>query len=179
MKRIAVLAVLMLGAAALYAALSFLNYTRWAVNASLPPVSKNLNTSLYPLASAWFQYSGEYNITYYYIKFMPGWPELYTAGVFQARDPGWQARLEALSRVVDPEGTYAIALGSAVQITPNQDAGPYVPTTAPLVWQNTAMQRYSVLARAWFNQGGITALQLVNFTAEPMKKLRDWTFSCP
>ena len=178
MRRLFLLALLLLGGVALYAALSFINYARWSVNASLPPVSKNLNTSVYPLAKAWYQYQGEYNVTYYYIKFMPGWPELYTAGIFYGRDPGWSARLEALSRSGNPGDTYAIALGNAVQITPTQDSGPYVPTTVPLVWQNAATSRYSVLARAWFNQGGITAVQLVNFTAEPMSMINRWTFSC-
>jgi hypothetical protein len=42
----------------------------------------------------------------------------------------------------------------------------------------TAGQPYSVLAAAWFNKGGIYALQLVNFTAEPMSKLYQQTFSC-
>jgi len=35
------------------------------------------------------------------------------------------------------------------------------------------------LAAAQFNKGGIYATQLVNFTAEPMTRLRNWTFSCP
>jgi hypothetical protein len=42
----------------------------------------------------------------------------------------------------------------------------------------TAGQPYSVLAAAWFNKGGIYALQLVNFTAKPMSKLYQQTFSC-
>jgi hypothetical protein len=48
----------------------------------------------------------------------------------------------------------------------------------PLEWRILAAQRFSILARAWFSQGGTTAVQLVNFTAEPMAKLYGRTFSC-
>jgi hypothetical protein len=48
----------------------------------------------------------------------------------------------------------------------------------PLDWRILATQRFSILARAWFSQGGTTAVQLVNFTAEPMSKLYQQTFSC-
>ncbi|MEM0467624.1 MAG: hypothetical protein QXT27_00285 [Pyrobaculum sp.] len=167
-----------LGVAAALALVQFFNTTHWLVNASLPPVSKDLNTSLRPLADARFVYSGDFNVTYYYIKFMPGWPEIYQVGTFRDRHPGWWARLEALARSGNPGGTYAIALGGQTQITNTQDAGPYVATPAALVWQTTTTSRYSILARAWFNQGGAYAVQLINFTAEPMQRLRQWTFNC-
>jgi hypothetical protein len=109
-------------------------------------------------------------VTYYGVKFVSGWPELYTVGYFVPRDPGWSARLEAVGR--SGAGLYAIALGGQVQITESQNAGPYVPIAGatPLDWRILATQRFSILARAWFSQGGATAVQLVNSTAEPMSK---------
>lgn len=172
----ALLALLALGGAAIYAALYFANNAKWVVNATLSPASKVFNSSLYPLANAWFQYAGAYNVTYYYMKFMPGWPELYTVGAFAARGASWQGKLEAIGR--SGSGVYAIALGNAVQITQSQDAGPYTPLTAPLNWYTVATSRYSVLACAWFNQSGVYVQQLVNFTAEPMRELAQWTFYC-
>ncbi len=172
------LALLLLGGLALLAALTFLNVVRLEVNATLPPISKNLNLSVYPLASAHWAPSDIYNVTYYGAKFVPGWPELYTVGYFVPRDPGWTARLEAVGR--SGAGQYAIALGRQVQITERQNAGPYVPIAraTPLDWQILATRRFSILARAWFSQGGTTAVQLINFTAEPMAKLYQQTFSC-
>jgi hypothetical protein len=172
------LALLLLGGLAVLAALAFLNVARFAVNATLPPVSKNLNLSVYPLASARWAPSDIYNVTYYGVKFVPGWPELYTVGYFVPRDPGWSARLEAVGR--SGAGQYAIALGGQVQITESQNAGPPVPIAGatPLDWRILATQRFSILARAWFSQGGTTAVQLVNFTAEPMTKLYQQTFYC-
>jgi hypothetical protein len=172
------LALLLLGVLAVLAALAFLNVVRLEVNATLPPVSKNLNLSVYPLASARWAPSDIYNVTYYRVKFVPGWPELYTVGYFVPRDPGWSARLEAVGR--SGAGQYAIALGGQVQITESQNAGPYVPIAGatPLDWRILATQRFSILARAWFSQGGATAVQLINFTAEPMTKLYQQTFYC-
>jgi len=172
------LALVALAAAGALALLAYFNVSQWAVNATLAPVSKNLNQSAYPLAKAWYQFAGPYNVTYYYVKFMPGWPDSYTVGIFAARDAGWQARLAVQARSGNPGGTYAISLGGQAQITNTQDAGPYVPTTAPLVWSMATTGRYSILAAAQFNKGGIYATQLVNFTAEPMSKLASWTFSC-
>jgi len=173
------LALVALAAAGALALLAYFNALQWAVNATLAPISKNLNQSLYPLARAWYQYSGPYNVTYYYVKFMPGWPETYTVGIFAARDAGWQARLIAQTRLGNPGGTYSISLGGQAQITNTQDAGPYVSAPAPLTWSMATTGRYSILAVAQFNKGGIYAVQLVNFTAEPMSKLASWTFSCP
>jgi len=172
------LALLLLGGLAVLAALAFLNVARVEVNATLPPVSKNLNLSVYPLASARWAASDIYNVTYYGVKFVPGWPELYTVGYFVPRDHGWSARLEAVGR--SGAGQYAIALGGQVQITESQNAGPPVPIAGatPLDWRILATQRFSILARAWFSQGGTTAIQLVNFTAEPMSKLHQQIFSC-
>ncbi len=172
------LALFLLGVLAVLAALTFLNVVQLAVNATLPPISKNLNLSVYPLASARWAPSDIYNVTYYGVKFVPGWPELYTVGYFVPRDPGWSARLEAVGR--SGTGQYAIALGGQVQITEIQNAGPYVPIAGatPLDWRILATQRFSILTRAWFSQGGATAVQLVNFTAEPMTKLYQQTFSC-
>jgi hypothetical protein len=172
------LALLLLGGLAILAALAFLNVARVEVNATLPPVSKNLNLSVYPLASARWAASDIYNVTYYKVKFVPGWPELYTLGYFVPRYPGWSARLEAVGR--SGTGQYAIALGGQVQITESQNAGPYVPIAGatPLDWRILATRRFSILARAWFSQGGATAVQLVNFTAEPMSKLYQQTFYC-
>jgi hypothetical protein len=166
------------GRHAFLAALAFLNVVRLEVNATLPPVSKNLNLSVYPLASARWEASDIYNVTYYGVKFVPGWPELYTVGYFVPREPGWSARLEAVGR--SGAGQYAIALGGQVQITESQNAGPPVPIAGatPLDWRILATQRFSILARAWFSQGGATAVQLVNFTAEPMSKLYQQTFYC-
>jgi len=172
------LALVALAAAGALALLAYFNASLWAVNATLAPVSKNLNQSVYPLAKAWYQFAGPYNVTYYYVKFKPGWPESYTVGIFAARDAGWQARLEVIDRSGNPGGTYSISLGGQVQITNKQDAGPYVSTTAPLAWSMATTGRYSILATAQFNKGGIYAAQLVNFTAEPMSKLASWTFSC-
>jgi len=177
--RAASLALVALAAAGALALLAYFNASRWAINATLAPVSKNLNQSVYPLAKAWHQFAGPYNVTYYYVKFKPGWPESYTVGIFAARDAGWQARLTAQTRVGNPGGTYSISLGGQAQITNTQDAGPYVPTTAPLTWSMATTERYSILAAAQFNKGGIYAVQLINFTAEPMTLLRQWSFSCP
>jgi hypothetical protein len=181
MRRLALLqhvALLLLGGLAVLAVIVFLNVVRLGVNASLSPVSKNLNPSVYPLASARWAASDMYNVTYYRLKFVPGWPELYTVGYFVPRDPGWSARLEAVGG--SGTGQYAIALGGQVQITESQNAGPYVPIAGatPLDWRILATQRFSILATAWFNQGGATAVQLINFTAEPMAKLYGQTFSC-
>jgi hypothetical protein len=173
------LALLLLCGLAVLAALTFLNVVRLEVNATLPPISKNLNLSVYPLASARWAPSDIYNVTYYRVKFVPGWPELYTVGYFVPRDPGWSARLEAVGR--SGAGQYAIALGGQVQITEIQNAGPYVPIAGatPLDWRILATRRFSILARAWFSQGGVTAVQLINFTAEPMSRLYQQTFYCP
>ena len=172
------LALLLLGGLTVLAALTFLNVARFEVNATLPPVSKNLNLSVYPLASARWAASDIYNVTYYRVRFVPGWPELYTVGYFVPRDPGWSARLEAVGR--SGTGQYAIALGGQVQITESQNAGPPVPIAGatPLDWRILATQRLSILAKAWFSQGGATAVQLINFTAEPMSKLYQQTFYC-
>ncbi len=172
------LALLLLGVLALLAALTFLNVVRLEVNATLPPISKNLNLSVYPLASARWVASDIYNVTYYGAKFVPGWLELYTVGYFVPRDPGWSARLEAVGR--SGAGQYAIALGGQIQITESQNAGPPVPIAraTPLDWRILATQRFSILARAWLTQGGATAVQLINFTAEPMSKLYQQTFYC-
>jgi hypothetical protein len=177
MRRILALLVF-LGIATLFASLTFVNVMQFVVNGSLPPVSKNLNTSLWPLADARWAAAGDFNVTYYRMKFVPGWPELYTVGYFVPRDPGWSARLEAVGR--SGTGQYAIALGGQVQITESQNAGPPVPIAGgtPLDWRILATQRFSILARAWFSQGGVTAIQLVNFTAEPMSKLYQQTFYC-
>jgi len=172
------LALVALAAAGALALLAYFNASQWALNATLAPISKNLNQSVYPLAKAWYQFVGPYNVTYYYVKFKPGWPESYTVGIFAARDSDWQARLIAQTRVGNPGETYSISLGGQVQITNTQDAGPYVSTTAPLAWSMATTGRYSILATAQFNKGGIYAVQLVNFTAEPMSKLASWTFSC-
>jgi hypothetical protein len=171
------LALLLLGVLAVLAVLTFLNVVRLEVNATLPPISKNLNLSVYPLASAHWAPSDIYNVTYYRVKFVPGWPELYTVGYFVPRDPGWRARLEAVGR--SGAGQYAISLEGRVQITESQDAGPSVPIAraTPLDWRILATQRFSILAKAWFSQGGATAVQLVNFTAKPMAKLHTDTFS--
>ncbi|MFN3805344.1 MAG: hypothetical protein ACK4SY_09825, partial [Pyrobaculum sp.] len=96
----------LLGVVAVFAALSFLNVTYHAVNATLPPVSKDFNLSIAPLAGGYFQYVGGYNVTYYYVKFMPGWLERYTIGQFRAGEPGWLAQLEAVAR--SGGGSYAI-----------------------------------------------------------------------
>jgi len=172
------LALLVLAAVGALALVTYFNASQWAVNATLAPVSKNLNWSVYPLTKAWYHFEGSYNVTYYYAKFMPGWPETYTVGIFAARDAGWQARFEVIDRSGNPGGTYTISLGGAAQITNTQNAGPYVSTTAPLVWSMAATGRYSILATAQFNKGGIYVTQLVNFTAEPMSHLAQWTFSC-
>jgi len=177
--RAASLALVALAVAGALALLAYFNASQWAVNATLAPISKNLNGSLYPLAKAWHQFVGPYNVTYYYVKFKPGWPETYTVGIFAARDTGWQARLTAQTRVGNPGGTYSISLGGVAQITNAQDAGPYVSATAPLTWSMATTGRYSILATAQFNKGGIYATQLINFTAEPMSKLASWNFTCP
>jgi hypothetical protein len=67
------LALLLLGGLAVLAALAFLNVVRLEVNATLPPASKNLNLSVYPLSSARWAASDIYNVTYYRVKFVPGW----------------------------------------------------------------------------------------------------------
>jgi hypothetical protein len=172
------LALLLLGGLAVLAAISFVYVARLEVNATLPPVSKTLNLSVSPLASARWEVSDVYNVTYYEVKFVPGWPELYTVGYFVPRRPSWEARLEAVGR--SGAGQYAIALGSRVQITESQDAGPYVSISGPtpLNWQMLATQRFSILARSWLSLGGASAVQLVNFTAKPMTKLYTETFSC-
>ncbi len=176
--RRALLLFTLLGIATIFASLTFTNVISLAVNASLPPVSKNLNTSLWPLADARWAAAGDFNVTYYRMKFVPGWPELYTVGVFAPRHPGWETRLEALAR--SGAGQYAIALGGQTQITESQDAGPYVAVAGdtPLDWRLLATHRLSVLTQARFRQGGITAVQLINFTAEPMAKLYQQTFHC-
>jgi hypothetical protein len=123
------LAWLLLGGLAVLAALTFLNVVRLEVNATLPPVSKNLNLSVYPLASARWAASDIYNVTYYGVKFVPRWPELYAVGYFVPRHPGWSARLEAVAR--SGAGQYAIAPGRQVQITESQNAGLPCPSPEP------------------------------------------------
>jgi hypothetical protein len=172
-------ALLLLGAVALLASLAFLNVAQPAVNASLPPVSKRLNASLAPLAGAWWDAADGYNVTHYSMKFVPGWPELYTVGMFAPTREGWEARLERLAQA--GTATYAIALGGVTQITESQIAGPYVAIgqNTPLDWYIYGSQRLSVLARAVLRQSGATAVQLMNFTAQPMTRLYSQTFSCP
>jgi len=99
-------------------------------------------------------------------------------GYFVPGKPGWSARLEAVGR--SGAGQYAVALGGQVQITESQDAGPPVSIAGatPLDWRILATQRFSILAKAEFSQGGIKTVQLMNFTAEPMTKLYQQTFSC-
>jgi len=178
MRRAPLLLFTLLGIATIFASLTFINVIRLAVNASLPPVSKNLNTSLWPLADAKWAAAGDFNVTYYHMKFVPGWPELYAVGLFVPRDPGWEARLEALAR--SGSGQYAIALGGVTQITESQNAGSYVYISGDtqLDWQILAAQRFSILAGAWFRQGCITAVQLINLTAEPMARLYQQSFYC-
>jgi len=164
-------------AAVAYASLSLLNASYWSANATLPPVAKDLNGSLFPLARAYWYASNGYNVTVYVEKFVPGWPEVYETGVFAPKaGSGWSARLVKLAQT--GSAAYSISLGGSVQISQTQTAGPYVAVPAPLTWYMTAGQPYSVLAAAWFNKGGIYALQLVNFTAKPMSKLYQQTFSC-
>jgi hypothetical protein len=113
----------------------------------------------------------------YVEKFVPGWPEVYGTGIFAPKaGSGWSARLVKLAQT--GSAAYSISLGGSVQISQTQTAGPYVAVPAPLTWYMTAGQPYSVLAAAWFNKGGIYALQLVNFTAGPMSKLYQQTFYC-
>jgi len=116
------LALLLLGGLAVLAALTFLNVVRLEVNATLPPVSKNLNLSVYPLASARWAASDIYNVTYYRVRFVPGRLELYTVGYFVPRDPGWSARLEAVGR--SGAGQYAIALGVKCRLQKAKTPGP-------------------------------------------------------
>jgi hypothetical protein len=47
-----------------------------------------------------------------------------------------------------------------------------------LDWRILATQCFSILAKAWLTQGGTTAVQLTNFTAEPMSRLYEQTFYC-
>ncbi|MGC9119466.1 MAG: hypothetical protein ACP5I3_10840, partial [Thermoproteus sp.] len=177
-RALPLLALFLSAAALVLALLAFSNATYWSVNATLPPVLKTGNASLYPLARSWYVL-GPVNATYYYIKFMPGWPESYVVGALAARESGWSARLVEVSASGNPGGSFAISLGGQVEISNTQTAGPYVPVTAPLRWSMTATSRYSVLARALINKGGIYAWQWVNFTAEPMARLYSQTFSCP
>ena len=176
-RNAALLLALLIAAAVAVALLVFSNATYWSANATLPPVLKMGNSSLYPLSRSWYVL-GPINTTYYYIKFMPGWPETYVIGQLKARDAGWSARLVEISSSGNPGGTYAISLGGQTQITNTQTAGPYVPVTAPLVWSMVATNRYSILARVWLNKGGIYAWQWANFTAVPMQKLYQQTFNC-
>lgn len=176
-RALPLLALPLSAAALVLALLAFSNATYWSVNATLPPVLKTGNASLYPLARSWYVL-GPVNATYYYIKFMPGWPESYVVGALAARESGWSARLVEVSASGNPGGSFAISLGGQVEISNTQTAGPYVPVTAPLTWSMTATSRYSVLARALINKGGIYAWQWVNFTAEPMQRLYQQTFYC-
>ncbi len=168
--------IILIVVAAALASFTFKNTAYTAVNASLSPVSKDFNASISPLAFGYFQFADAYNVTYYRMKFMPGWTEVYTIGKFRPTGAGWAGRLEVVAG--NRGGTYAIRLGDVVQITGQQNSGPAVSLPALLVWQTTTTQRYSILARALFTQSGVTVTQLVNFTAEPMQKKAEWTFHC-
>ncbi len=124
------LALLLLGGLAVLAAHTFLNVVRLEVNATLPPVSQPVGLPPPPPLPAGRRLI--YTVTYYGVKFVPRWLELYAVGYFVPRHPGWSARLEAVGR--SGAGQYAIALGRQVQITESQNAGPPCPSPEPRRW---------------------------------------------
>jgi hypothetical protein len=123
------LTLLLLGVLAVLAALTFLNVARFAVNAALPPVSKNLNLSVYPLASARWAALDIYNVTYYRVRFVPGWPELCTVGVFRAEGPRLERAAGGGRQIW--RGAVRHCAGGQVQITESQNAGPPCPSPEP------------------------------------------------
>ncbi|CCC81164.1 hypothetical protein [Thermoproteus tenax] len=177
MRALALAAFFALAITAVFASLAFFNETQYSINATLPPVMKDGNLSLYPLARAYWAPAGGYNVTYYIMKFVPGWPEYYEVGVFVPKFTGWSASLQRLSQI--GTANYAISLDGSVEISSYQSSGPPVPTPATVTWTSISSQRYSVLAQAVFQNGGISAVQLVNFTALPMSRLYSYVFTCP
>lgn len=164
---------------AVAASLLTLNVTRWGINATPPPVHEVANGLLYPLLQ-WQHFPVDgVNYTLYVARFKPGWVEQYTIGALVARDAGWQGRLAAVARSQAADATYLISLGDAAQVNQGgQDAGPPTSLSAPLRLTAVAQGRFSVLARAIYSRGGISAWQWLNITAVPMSRLRGWSFTC-
>ena len=160
-----------LAVAAVYAAVTITNISEWAIHAVAPPVWKVGNASLYPLLdSSWSEVEG-LNVTRYRLLFVPGWREEYTVG-WVVNDGPAVARFEKVSEV--GSGAYSIYLGGQLQLSNAQSSGPDVTLPADIRWDTTASSKYSVSAWLAFKSGA-TAKQLVNFTAEPMSLLANWT----
>jgi len=114
------------------------------------------------------------NVTYYRLRFVPGWREEYVVGRVVNSSPA-VAHFEKVSEA--GSGTYSIYLGGWLQLSNSQGGGPDVPLPAGILWSSTASGRYSVSAWLVFRSGA-TARQLVNFTAEPMSLLYSASRTC-
>jgi len=157
-----------------YAAVTITNISEWYVRAVAPPVWKLGNTSFSPLLGSWWGSLGGLNVTYYRLRFVPGWREEYVVGRVVNSSPA-VAHFEKVSEA--GSGTYSIYLGGRLQLSSSQGSGPDVPLPADILWSSTASGRYSVSAWLVFRSGA-TARQLVNFTAEPMSLLYSASRTC-
>jgi hypothetical protein len=119
---VAFILLLALGISAVLASITFLNVVRLEVNAALPPVSKNLNLLVYPLASARWVASDIYNVTYYGVKFVPGWPELYLVKGPDGRSVGFVG-----STTYTTAGPYTIDPGQCIDIGAYVAIDPAIP----------------------------------------------------
>jgi hypothetical protein len=166
-KRVTLLLLSILLVSAALAAVTVTNVTEWYVRAVAPPVWKLGNASFSPLLGGWWSSLGGLNVTYYRLRFVPGWREEYVVGRVVNSSPA-VAHFEKVSEA--GSGTYSIYLGGRLQLSNSQGGGPDVPLPAGILWSSTASGRYSVSAWLVFRSGA-TARQLVNFTAEPMSQL--------
>jgi hypothetical protein len=161
-------------ASAVLAAVTITNVSEWHVRAVAPPVWKLGNASFSPLLGSWWGPLGGLNVTYYRLRFVPGWREEYVVGRVVNSSPA-VAHFEKVSEAGG--GTYSIYLGGQLQLSSSQVSGPDVPLPAGILWSSTASGRYSVSAWLAFRSGA-TARQLVNFTAEPMSLLYSASRTC-
>jgi len=173
-KRVTLLLLSILLASAALAAVTVTNVTEWYVRAVAPPVWKLGNASFSPLLGGWWGPLGGLNVTYYRLRFVPGWREEYVVGRVVNSSPA-VAHFEKVSEA--GSGTYSIYLGGRLQLSNSQGGGPDVPLPAGILWSSTASGRYSVSAWLVFRSGA-TARQLVNFTAEPMSLLYSASRAC-
>jgi hypothetical protein len=173
-RRVTLLLLSILLASAALAAVTITNVTEWYVRAVAPPVWKLGNASFSPLLGSWWSPLGGLNVTYYRLRFVPGWREEYVVGRVVNSSPA-VAHFEKVSEA--GSGTYSIYLGGWLQLSNSQGGGPDVPLPAGILWSSTASGRYSVSAWLVFRSGA-TARQLVNFTAEPMSQLYTASRAC-
>ncbi|WP_193322596.1 hypothetical protein [Pyrobaculum calidifontis] len=105
------------------------------------------------------------------LKFMPGWWEDYVVGRLSGPSPAWLVK----TGEGGSPGYYEIWLGPNLQLKPTQSSGSPTPLQAPVRWATRSNTAYWVTANATASS---CSQAVANFTAEPMSRLAQWTFSC-